>query len=49
MINLLNGIDRTSFHPSTHLAQHARGEAPSRIITDGDGVSISLIVMVKNI
>ena len=22
------------FHPSTHLAQHARGDAPSRIITD---------------
>ena len=22
------------FHPSTHRAQHARGETPSRIITD---------------
>jgi L-2,4-diaminobutyrate transaminase len=28
------------FHPSTHLAQHARGEAPSRIITGGSGVWI---------
>jgi L-2,4-diaminobutyrate transaminase len=28
------------FHPSTHLAQHARGDAPSRIITDGEGVYI---------
>ena len=28
------------FHPSTHLAQHARGETPSRIITGGSGVFI---------
>jgi L-2,4-diaminobutyrate transaminase len=28
------------FHPSTHLAQHARGESPSRIITGGSGVYI---------
>ncbi len=28
------------FHPSTHLAQHARGDAPSRIITGGEGVYI---------
>ena len=28
------------FHPSTHLAQHARGETPSRIITGGEGVYI---------
>jgi len=28
------------FHPSTHLAQHARGEAPSRIVTGGSGVYI---------
>ncbi len=28
------------FHPSTHLAQHARGETPSRIITGGEGVFI---------
>ena len=28
------------FHPSTHLAQHARGEMASRIITGGEGVYI---------
>ncbi len=28
------------FHPSTHLAQHARGETPSRIITGGEGCFI---------
>lgn len=28
------------FHPSTHMAQHARGEAPNRIITGGEGVYI---------
>ncbi len=28
------------FHPSTHLANHARGETPSRIISSGDGVYI---------
>ncbi|MEW5425107.1 aspartate aminotransferase family protein [Amorphus sp. 3PC139-8] len=28
------------FHPSTHLAQHARGETPSHIITGGKGVYI---------
>ena len=28
------------FHPSTHLAQHARGETASRIITGGEGVYI---------
>jgi L-2,4-diaminobutyrate transaminase len=33
--------DRESFfHPSTHLAQHARGETPSRVITGGQGVFI---------
>lgn len=33
--------DRESFfHPSTHLAQHARGETPSRIVTGGSGVFI---------
>ena len=30
----------TFFHPSTHLAQHARGESPSRIVTGGSGVYI---------
>ncbi|MDR0810133.1 MAG: aminotransferase class III-fold pyridoxal phosphate-dependent enzyme [Gemmobacter sp.] len=28
------------FHPSTHLAQHARGEMPSRVISRADGVFI---------
>ncbi|MEO3429946.1 aspartate aminotransferase family protein [Pelagibius sp. CAU 1746] len=28
------------FHPSTHLAQFARGEAPQRIVTGGEGVYI---------
>lgn len=28
------------FHPSTHLAQFARGEAPQRIITSGEGSTI---------
>jgi len=28
------------FHPSTHLAQHARGESPNRIITKGEGCYI---------
>ncbi len=27
-------------HPSTHFAQHARGEAPNRIVTGGEGVYI---------
>ncbi|MBK0400421.1 aminotransferase class III-fold pyridoxal phosphate-dependent enzyme [Limibaculum sp. M0105] len=31
----------TFFHPSTHLAQHARGEAPSRIVTGGEGCYIT--------
>ncbi|MBC2860749.1 aspartate aminotransferase family protein [Stappia sp. 28M-7] len=37
----LDKWDRENFfHPSTHLAQHARGESPSRIVTGGDGVFI---------
>ena len=28
------------FHLSTHLAQHARGESPSRIISGGSGIWI---------
>lgn len=33
--------DRESFfHPSTHLAMHARGETPSRVIRTGSGVHI---------
>jgi len=34
--------DRESFfHPSTHLGQFARGEAPQRIVTRGEGVYIT--------
>ncbi len=37
----LDQWDRENFfHPSTHLAQHARGEAPNRIVTGGSGVFI---------
>jgi L-2,4-diaminobutyrate transaminase len=37
----LDEWDRSSFfHPSTHLAQHARGETPNRIVTGGSGVYI---------
>lgn len=37
----LDRWDRENFfHPSTHLAQHARGESPSRIVTGGSGVYI---------
>jgi L-2,4-diaminobutyrate transaminase len=39
--DLLDRWDRESFfHPSTHLAKHARGEAPNRIVTGGKGVFI---------
>ncbi|MEM1288614.1 MAG: aspartate aminotransferase family protein [Pseudomonadota bacterium] len=39
--DVLDRWDREHFmHPSTHLAQHARGESPSRIVTGGDGVFI---------
>lgn len=37
----LDAWDRASFfHPSTHLAQHARGETPARVVTGGEGVYI---------
>ena len=37
----LDRWDRESFlHPSTHLAQHARGESPTRIIKGAEGVHI---------
>ena len=37
----LAGWDRENFfHPSTHLAQHARGETSGRIINGGEGVFI---------
>ncbi len=39
--DVLDRWDRDNFfHPSTHLAQFARGEAPSRIVTGGSGVHI---------
>jgi L-2,4-diaminobutyrate transaminase len=39
--NDLEAIDRAyMFHPSTHLAQFARGEAPSRIMVGGEGVYV---------
>jgi L-2,4-diaminobutyrate transaminase len=39
--NDLETIDRARvFHPSTQLAQFARGEAPERIVTGGKGVTI---------
>ena len=28
------------FHPSTHMAQHARGESPNRVVEGGEGVYI---------
>jgi L-2,4-diaminobutyrate transaminase len=38
----LQAWDRAHFfHPSTHLAQFARGEAPERIVTGGEGVYIT--------
>ena len=38
----LEAWDRESFfHPSTHLAAHARGEAPPRIVEGGEGVFIT--------
>ncbi|MCG6885137.1 MAG: aspartate aminotransferase family protein [Silicimonas sp.] len=37
----LDTWDRENFfHPSTHLAQHARGESPNRIVTGAQGVHI---------
>ena len=39
--DLIDQWDRDHFfHPSTHLAQHARGESPNRIVTGGKGVFI---------
>ncbi|MBP0482735.1 aspartate aminotransferase family protein [Sagittula salina] len=39
--DMLSQWDRdTFFHPSTHLAQHARGETPSRVIAGGKGCHI---------
>jgi L-2,4-diaminobutyrate transaminase len=40
--NELTAWDRDHFfHPSTHMAQHARGETPNRIIVAADGVYIT--------
>ena len=37
----LDAWDREHFfHPSTHMAQHARGDSPTRIVTGGEGVFI---------
>ena len=37
----LDQWDRENFfHPSTHLAQHARGESPTRIVAGGEGARI---------
>ena len=39
--DLLDAWDRENFfHPSTHLGQFARGEAPNRIMTGGKGVHV---------
>jgi len=39
--NELDAWDREHFfHPSTHMAAHARGDSPNRIITSGEGVYI---------
>ena len=40
--NQLTAWDRDHFfHPSTHMAQHARGDLPNRIIKSGEGVYIT--------
>ncbi len=46
----LSKIDRAHvFHPSTHLAQFARGEAPNRIIKKGSGIYIEDIEGVRSL
>src|SRR5215204_3964488 len=40
-VNDISTVDRAyTFHPSTHLAQFARGEIPNRIMTGGEGVYV---------
>ena len=40
--NTLTAWDRDHFfHPSTHMGMHARGETPTRVIADGEGVYIT--------
>jgi L-2,4-diaminobutyrate transaminase len=42
LTNELTAWDRDHFfHPSTHMAAHARGDTPTRVITGGDGVYIT--------
>jgi L-2,4-diaminobutyrate transaminase len=39
--NELEAWDRDHFfHPSTHMANHARGDSPARVVTGGEGVYI---------
>jgi L-2,4-diaminobutyrate transaminase len=39
--NELTAWDRDHFfHPSTHMAEHARGDTPNRIMTGGEGVHV---------
>ncbi len=41
LANDLSTLDRAHvFHPSTHLGQFSRGEAPNRIMTGGEGVYV---------
>ena len=40
--NALAAWDRDHFfHPSTHMAAHARGDTPARVVTGGEGVYIT--------
>ena len=40
--NELSAWDRDHFfHPSTHMAQHARGDTPNRVVTSAEGVYIT--------
>lgn len=40
--NELTAWDRDHFfHPSTHMAAHARGDTPTRVVTGGEGVYIT--------
>lgn len=42
MTNELTAWDRDHFfHPSTHMAAHARGDTPTRVVTGGEGVYIT--------
>lgn len=39
--NELDAWDRDYFfHPSTHMANHARGDSPTRVVTGGEGVYV---------